>query len=324
MPSEKPEQPEKPPAPDHPHQIGPYRVLTALGEGGMGTVYLCEQQAPVKRRVALKLIKLGMDSKAVVARFEQERQALALMQHDGIAKVFDCGTTERGQPFFVMEYVKGVPLTQYCDDHRLDLAHRLQLLRQVCSVVQHAHQKGVVHRDLKPGNVLVSDEGGKPQPKIIDFGLAKAMGQKLIEKTLLSDPGVIMGTAEYMPPEQADSTNADIDTRADIYSLGVILYEVLVGQLPFTRLELQQAGLIGMQRMLREQEPKKPSTRLSALGSSTAVAAARRISVGALHKALVEELTAFVGDKGEIKAVEARLAEANSIQRLSIDEHRAQ
>ena len=272
-------------------QIGPYRILDVLGEGGMGTVYLAEQTAPVQRRVALKLIKLGMDSKAVVARFEQERQALALMQHDGIAKVYDAGISERGQPYFVMEHVKGIPLAEFCDRNRLDLPQRLQLMRQVCAAVQHAHQKAVVHRDLKPANVLVADEGGKVQPKIIDFGLAKALGQKLIQQSLFTEVGQIIGTPEYMAPEQAEPTNADIDTRADVYSLGVILYELLVGQLPFTREELRQAGLLGMQRLLRETEPPRPSTRLSSLGATaSSTTAARRTSLGALQRALKNDL----------------------------------
>jgi len=274
-----------------PTQIGPYRILETLGEGGMGTVYLAEQKEPVRRRVALKLIKLGMDSKAVLLRFEQERQALALMQHDGIAKVYDCGTTERGQPFFVMELVKGVPLHEFCEQHRLSLPQRLSLMQQVCDAVTHAHQKGVVHRDLKPGNVLVSDEGGKPHVKIIDFGLAKALGQKLVEATLFTETGQVVGTPEYMAPEQADPSNADIDTRADIYSLGVMLYEVLVGALPFSAQDLRRAGMLEMQRVLREVEPPRPSTRLSSIGeSATAIAAARRMSAAALMKSLKNDL----------------------------------
>ncbi|MFY9342447.1 MAG: bifunctional serine/threonine-protein kinase/formylglycine-generating enzyme family protein [Planctomycetota bacterium] len=274
-----------------PAQIGPYRILETLGEGGMGTVYLAEQSQPVQRRVALKLIKLGMDSKAVVARFEQERQALALMQHDGIAKVHDCGTSDRGQPFFVMELVKGVPLTEFCDQRRLSLPARIGLMQQVCAAVTHAHQKGVVHRDLKPGNVLVSEDQGKVQVKIIDFGLAKAMGKKLVEATLFTEAGQVIGTPEYMAPEQADVTNADIDTRADVYSLGVMLYEVLTGQLPFSGPELRQAGLLEMQRVLREDEPPKPSTRLSAQrDTATTIAAQRRTSAAALHRALKNDL----------------------------------
>ncbi|MBX3464319.1 MAG: SUMF1/EgtB/PvdO family nonheme iron enzyme [Planctomycetes bacterium] len=274
-----------------PQQIGPYRILEVLGEGGMGTVYLAEQDQPVKRRVALKLIKLGMDSKAVLARFQQERQALALMDHEGIAKVFDCGVSERGQPYFAMEYVKGVPLVRFCEQQKLSLKDRLLLLRQVCAAVQHAHQKGVVHRDLKPGNVLVSDDGGKRVVKVIDFGLAKAMGSKLIEATLFTEAGQVVGTPEYMAPEQADPSNADIDTRADIWSLGVMLYEVLCGELPFPGGELRRAGMLEMQRILREVDPPKPSMRLTRLGeSAVAVAQARRVSVGALKKALAGDL----------------------------------
>ena len=274
-----------------PTQIGPYKILDTLGEGGMGTVYLAEQSMPVKRRVALKLIKLGMDSKAVVARFEQERQALALMQHDGIAKVFDCGMSDRGQPFFVMELVKGVPLTSYCDQNKLSLPERIALMQQVCDAVQHAHQKGVVHRDLKPSNVLVVEENGKPRNKIIDFGLAKAMGQKLVEATLFTEAGQVVGTPEYMAPEQADPTNQDIDTRADVYSLGVMLYEVLTGQLPFNANELRKAGLHEMQRVLREVEPSKPSTKLLSLrDSATAIAEQRHTNAAALHKALRTDL----------------------------------
>lgn len=261
-----------PPPNERPASIGPYRILDELGQGGMGTVYLAEQAQPVKRRVALKLIKLGMDSKAVVARFEQERQALALMDHEGIAKVFDCGTSERGQPFFAMELVKGIPLDEFCERQQLSLKDRILLMKQVCAAVQHAHTKGVVHRDLKPGNVLVSDDGGKLQVKIIDFGLAKAMGERLVEATLFTEVGTTVGTPEYMAPEQADPTNQDIDTRADVYSLGVMLYEVLCGQLPFPGADLRQAGLLEMRRILREVDPPKPSTRITRLGdSATAV-----------------------------------------------------
>jgi len=287
-------QPATPPASvgdAHPSGIGPYKLLEILGEGGMGTVYLAEQTEPVRRRVALKLIKLGMDSAAVVQRFEQERQALALMDHEGIAKVFDCGTSERGQPFFVMELVKGVPLDSYCEQNRLSLTDRLDLMQQVCAAVQHAHQKGVIHRDLKPGNVLVGDVDGKLQVKIIDFGLAKAMGQKLIEESLFTEIGTLLGTPEYMAPEQADLSNLDIDTRADVYSLGVMLYQLLVGELPFSGEQLRAAGWAEMQRVLREVEPQRPSTRLSTQADqSTAHAKQLRISASALRRALKGDL----------------------------------
>ena len=296
-----------------PSRIGPYKILDCLGEGGMGIVYLAEQEGLGKRKVAVKVIKLGMDSRAFVARFEQERQALALMQHDGIAKVYDCGTTESGQPFFAMEYVKGVPLVDYCDQHKLSIQDRIALLQQVCSAVQHAHQKGVVHRDLKPGNVLVDDQGGKPQAKVIDFGLAKAMGQKLGAQSLFTEKGVIVGTLEYMAPEQADATNADIDTRADVYSLGVVVYETLTGQLPFSRQELLAAGELEMRRILREMDPPKPSTKLSGLrDSANAIAAQRQTRFGALHKALAVDLDWLV-----LKALEKdrnrRYATANAL-----------
>ena len=272
-------------------QVGPYRLLDILGEGGMGTVYLAEQRQPVKRRVALKLIKLGMDSAAIVQRFEQERQALAVMDHEGIAKVFDCGTNDRGQPYFVMELVKGVPLDEFCERNRLSLLDRLKLMQQVCAAVQHAHQKGVIHRDLKPGNVLVGDVDGKLQVKIIDFGLAKAMGQKLIQESLFTEMGVVIGTPEYMAPEQADPSNLDIDTRADVYSLGVMLYELLVGELPLSGEQLRSAGWAEMQRVLREVEPQRPSTKLVSTGDrSTTQAQSLRVSTTALRRALKSDL----------------------------------
>jgi serine/threonine protein kinase/tetratricopeptide (TPR) repeat protein len=274
-----------------PQEIGPYRLRDILGEGGMGTVYLAEQKHPVQRRVALKLIKLGMDSKAIIQRFQQERQALALMDHEGIAKVFDCGTSERGQPYFVMELVKGVPIDEFCEQQRLSLQDRLELIQQVCSAVQHAHQKGVVHRDLKPGNVLVTSDAGRYQVKIIDFGLAKAIGSKLIQESLVSELGVVIGTPEYMAPEQANPSNLDIDTRVDIYSIGVMLYEVLVGELPFSGDDLRQAGPVEMQRILREVDPPKPSTQLTTMGpASSGIAHRRRVSVSTLKKALKTDL----------------------------------
>jgi WD40 repeat protein len=255
--------------------IGPYKLVQEIGEGGMGTVFLAQQQEPVKRLVALKLIKPGMDSKAVLARFEAERQALALMDHPNIAKVLDAGATPAGRPYFVMELVKGVPVTRYCDDHRLILKDRLGLFIQVCHAVQHAHQKGVIHRDIKPTNVLVAPYDGKPVVKVIDFGVAKAAGQPLTEKTLVTGFGAVVGTPEYMSPEQAEMNNQDIDTRSDIYSLGVLLYELLTGTTPLTRKRLKEAPLLDVLRLVREEEPPRPSTRLSTTAELPTIAANR-------------------------------------------------
>ncbi|HEY1376349.1 MAG TPA: serine/threonine-protein kinase, partial [Gemmataceae bacterium] len=244
---------------------GRYKLLEEIGEGGMGTVWMAEQRQPVKRLVALKLIKPGMDSRAVLARFEAERQALALMDHPNIAKVLDGGTTETGRPYFVMELVKGLPLTAYCDDRRLSVRDRLDLFAQVCSAVQHAHQKGIIHRDLKPSNVLVTEHDGTPVPKVIDFGLAKALHgpQALTEKTLHTSFGAVVGTPLYMAPEQVGINALDVDTRTDIYALGVILYELLTGTTPISRLQLREAAWEEMRRLIRAQEPPRPSTRLS-------------------------------------------------------------
>jgi serine/threonine protein kinase len=222
-------------------RIGPYRLQERIGSGGMGEVWTAEQLSPVRRTVALKLIKAGMDSRQVLARFEAERQALALMDHPYIAKVFDAGVTGLGHPYFVMEHVPGVPIADYCDEHRLDTKERLELFERVCEGVQHAHQKAVIHRDIKPSNILVADVDGRPLPKIIDFGVAKATTQKLSEKTVHTALGQIIGTPEYMSPEQADPASEDVDTRADVYSLGVVLYELLVGALAGCR-ALRAAG----------------------------------------------------------------------------------
>ena len=217
---------------EKPERIGPYRILEVLGEGGMGTVYLAEQTEPVRREVAIKVIKLGMDTKAVLGRFEQERQALAVMNHEHIAKVFDAGSTEKGMPYFVMEHVDGIPITEYCDEHRLSLKERIQLFQGVCDGVQHAHQKGVVHRDLKPSNILVATRDDRAKPKIIDFGLARATEKQLVDNTIYTEQGVLMGTPEYMSPEQALTDASGIDTRTDVYSLGVVLYQLLTGEMP--------------------------------------------------------------------------------------------
>jgi WD40 repeat protein/serine/threonine protein kinase len=294
-----------------PERIGPYTILEQLGEGGMGVVYLAEQSAPIRRRVALKLIKLGMDTHQVVARFEAERQALALMDHPNIASVFDAGATEHGRPFFVMEYVPGVPITEFCDRHELSTRARLELFQQVCGAVQHAHQKGVIHRDLKPSNVLVIEQDGRPSPKVIDFGIAKATGQHLTEKTLFTEHGLLVGTPEYMSPEQADAGIGTIDTRTDIYSLGILLYELLVGGLPFAPTELRRAGYAEIQRIIREQEAPKPSTRLNSLGlTATEVATRRRTTKSTLLRELRGDLD-WITLKAIEKAPSRRYASAS-------------
>jgi serine/threonine protein kinase len=256
--------------------IGHYELLDKIGEGGFGTVWMAEQKEPVKRRVALKILKLGMDTKQVVARFDQERQALALMDHPNIARVFDAGATETGRPYFVMELVKGVPMLEYCDGERLDTQARLALFVDVCHAIQHAHQKGIIHRDIKPSNVLVTMHDGKPVPKVIDFGIAKATSAELTAMTLFTEHRQILGTPAYMSPEQAEMTDLDIDTRSDIYSLGVLLYELLTGTTPFDVRELLQQGFAEMMRVIKEVDPHKPSTRVSTMGDTATETAERR------------------------------------------------
>ncbi len=265
--------------------IGPYRLVQVIGEGGMGTVYLAEQTAPVRRVVALKIIKPGMDTGQVVARFEAERQALAMMDHPSIAKVLDVGATATGRPFFVMELVKGVPITEYCDTVHLTPKERLELFIPVCAAVQHAHQKGIIHRDIKPSNVLVAMQDGKPVPKVIDFGIAKATEQRLTERSLFTQHGAIVGTLEYMSPEQAEMSALGVDTRTDVYALGVMLYELLTGTTPLERARLRESGYAEILKRIKEEEPPKPSTRLSeSRDSLPSVAAQRRTEPSRLTK----------------------------------------
>jgi tetratricopeptide (TPR) repeat protein/predicted Ser/Thr protein kinase len=275
--------------------LGPYKLLERLGEGGMGVVYLAEQEQPVRRQVALKIIKPGMDSAAVIARFEAERQALALMDHSNIARVYDAGTTPQGRPYFVMELVRGLPINRYCDEHRLPPEQRMEMIISVCRAVQHAHQKGVIHRDLKPGNILVAVQDGKPLAKVIDFGVAKAIHQSSLEQTAFTQLGMLIGTPEYMSPEQAGSNPAEVDTRSDVYALGVILYELLTGSTPLDRRQLRKAGYEQMLRTIRETDPPRPSTRLSTAGEATASSAAlRRMEPRRLARLLAGDVDAIV------------------------------
>jgi serine/threonine protein kinase len=256
--------------------IGRYKLLEKIGEGGFGAVFMAEQIEPIHRNVALKIIKAGMDTKEVIARFETERQAIALMDHPNIARALDAGATETGRPYFVMELVRGIPITDYCDQNHLSTSVRLQLFIKVCQAVEHAHQKGVIHRDLKPGNVLVTLHDGEPVPKVIDFGVAKALGQKLTEKTLFTAFHHLIGTPAYMSPEQAALSGLEVDTRVDIYSLGVLLYELLTGATPFEPEAFRKAGIDEIRRMIQETEPPKPSTRLQTLGQKLPEVARQR------------------------------------------------
>ncbi|MCZ6916337.1 MAG: serine/threonine-protein kinase, partial [Gemmatimonadetes bacterium] len=275
---------------DHPSRIGPFKILRRLGSGGMGIVYEAEQSQPVRRRVALKVIKIGMDTKQVVARFEAERQALAVMEHPSIAKVLDAGETETGRPYFSMELVQGVKITDFCDTHQLSIRARLELFATLCDAVQHAHQKGVIHRDLKPSNVLVTEQAGTPAPKVIDFGIAKAIAHRLTERTLVTEHGQAIGTPAYMSPEQAEMSGLDVDTRTDVYSLGVMLYELLVGRLPLDPDELGLPAFIA-QLVLRETDHPTPSAGFVNLGGMTQqVAKLRRVDPSTLRRELRGDL----------------------------------
>ena len=277
----------EPPTPvDAPARIGPYQIVSVLAAGGMGTVYRAHQTKPIEREVALKVIRAGVGSREIMARFEAERQALALMDHPNIARVLDAGETERRQPYFVMELIDGIPITEYCDRGRLGLKERLELFQMVCDAVQHAHQKAVIHRDLKPSNVLVAEVSGKPLPKVIDFGVAKAMGRRLTEQTMHTIPGMLIGTPEYMSPEHVDPINVDLDTRADVYSLGVILYELLVGSRPF-----EGGSALSVMQRIREEDPPRPSTQLVASDEgAVGRASARGIHPKALRRLLRRDL----------------------------------
>src|SRR5216117_3717914 len=259
-------------------RIDRYKLLLQIGEGGCGVVYMAEQEEPVRRRVALKVIKLGMDTRNVIARFEAERQALAMMDHPNIAKVLEAGATETGRPYFVMELVRGIRITEYCDQNKLPTEPRLKLFIRVCQAIQHAHQKGIIHRDIKPSNILVTLHDGAPVPKVIDFGIAKATHGDLTDKTIYTQFQQFIGTPAYISPEQAEMSGLDMDTRSDIYSLGVLLYELLIGRTPFDGKELLMSGLDEMRRVIREKEPLRPSTRLRAFTPEELTATAKRRS----------------------------------------------
>jgi tetratricopeptide (TPR) repeat protein len=303
--------------------FGPYKLVEEIAEGGFGVVFMAEQQRPVRRKVALKVLKPGMDTRQVVARFEAERQALAIMDHPNIAKVFDGGATPSGRPYFVMELVKGMPITEFCDRNQLTPRQRLELFLSVCQAVQHAHQKGIIHRDLKPSNVLVSLHDTTPVVKVIDFGVAKALGQQLTDKTLVTGFAQLMGTPLYMSPEQAGHSGLDIDTRSDIYSLGVLLYELLTGTTPFTREQFKEATYDEIRRIICEQEPPKPSTRLSSSDTLPALAASRQTEPGKLTKLVRGELDWIVMkalEKDRTRRYESASAFAADVQRYLDDE----
>jgi WD40 repeat protein/serine/threonine protein kinase len=305
--------------------IGPYKLLEQIGEGGMGLVYMAEQQRPVRRLVALKVIKPGMDSKQVIARFEAERQALAVMDHPSIAKVLDAGTTDSGRPYFAMELVRGVPINEFCDEKRLTVRERLELIVQICQAVQHAHQKGIIHRDLKPTNVLVTMDDATPLPRVIDFGIAKALGQQLTEQTLHTGFAQLVGTPLYMSPEQAEMSHRGVDTRSDVYSLGVLLYELLTGTTPFDKDALSKAGLDEMRRIIREDEPPRPSTRVSTLEVQKLSTVSQRRSIDSRRisttlRGEVDWIVMKALEKDRSRRYESASALAADIQRYLSDE----
>jgi serine/threonine protein kinase len=318
---------EKPPfgpKPNHPSDpiagqpgtvIGPYKLLEQIGEGGFGVVFMAEQERPVRRRVAVKVIKPGMDTRQVIARFDAERQALALMDHPNIARVLEAGATGSGRPYFVMELVRGIPFTDFCDQNCLTVNERLELFMTVCHAVQHAHQKGIIHRDIKPTNVLVTLHDGQPVAKVIDFGVAKATGQRLTDKTLFTAFTQMVGTPLYMSPEQAEMSGLDVDTRSDIYSLGVMLYELLTGTTPFDKARLRDAPYDEIRRIIREEDPPKPSTRISTLGAASTVISAQRKSEPDKLRRLVRGELDWIVMKCLEKDRNRRYETANSLAR---------
>ncbi len=304
-------------------RIGPYKLLQKIGEGGMGTVWMAEQEQPVRRRVALKIIKPGMDSAQIIARFEAERQALAMMDHLNIAKVLDAGATTAGRPYFVMELVHGVPITRYCDENKLSPKERLELFIPVCQAIQHAHQKGIIHRDIKPSNVLVTLYDGRPVPKVIDFGVAKAVEQRLTDKTMFTQYGQIVGTLEYMSPEQAEMSALGVDTRSDVYSLGVLLYELLTGTTPVNRKQLREAAFVEILRMIKEDEPQRPSVRLSTTEELATIAASRGIDPPRLTRLVKGDLDWIVMkclEKDRTRRYETAVQLARDVEHFLRDE----